>query len=68
MLESADAGYHSEANPQYLATRGVPALIADNEMWYPADTAATVAVGLYPAVSVTPRPGFAKGIDLFDAG
>ena len=29
---TADAGYHSEANLQKLATRGVPALIADNEM------------------------------------
>jgi transposase len=31
-LITVDAGYHSEANLQQLATLGVPALIADNEM------------------------------------
>jgi transposase len=31
-LVTADAGYHSEANLQALATRGVDALIADNDM------------------------------------
>jgi hypothetical protein len=31
-LLTADAGYHSEANLQALAERGVDALIADNEM------------------------------------
>jgi len=29
---TADAGYHSEANPQQLAARQIPALIADQQM------------------------------------
>ena len=29
---AADAGYHSEANLQQLATMRLPALLADNDM------------------------------------
>ena len=36
--------------------------------WFPADTGQTVAMGLYPAVPVVPRPGFVKGIDFMDSG
>ncbi|MEQ1691669.1 MAG: hypothetical protein ABL986_23715 [Vicinamibacterales bacterium] len=36
--------------------------------WFIADTAQVVASGLYPAVTVVPRPGFVKGIDFMDSG
>jgi hypothetical protein len=36
--------------------------------WFVADTAQAVALGMYPAVPVIPRPGFVKGVDFMDSG
>ncbi|HUQ47884.1 MAG TPA: hypothetical protein VM053_06515 [Gemmatimonadaceae bacterium] len=45
-----------------------PGYQATTYPWFAADTAQAVAMGMYPSVTVLPRPGFVKGIDFMDSG
>ena len=49
-------------------TVSTPGQIPSVHPWRHAELGQPVAVGLYPEVAVTPRPAFAKGIILMDAG